>query len=138
RPPDLVGEPDEVRAVWDEEQVGSPPSLEGAAELEPLPHGQAFAFEAQRPALAARGLAEAENELAALVRSGNRVVVAFPHRGEALRTAGLLRRVEARLLEPGQPLPDEPELLFAVSPARRGDRKSTRLNSSHQITSDAR
>ncbi len=120
RPPDLVWEPDEVRAVWEEEQVVSPPSLDGASELEPLPRGQAFAFEAQRPALAARGLAEAENELAALVRSGNRVVVAFPHRGEALRTAGLLRRVEARLLEPGQPLPDEPELLFAVSPARRG------------------
>ena len=54
------------------------------------------------------------------MRSGNRVVVAFPHRGEALRTAGMLRRVEARLLEPGDPLPDEPELLFAVSPARRG------------------
>jgi transcription-repair coupling factor (superfamily II helicase) len=120
RPPDLVWEPEEVRAVWEEEQLGQPPSLENAAQLEPLPHGQEFAFEAQRPALAARGLAEAENELAALVRSGNRVVVAFPHRGEALRTAGLLRRVEARLLEPGQPLPDEPELLFAVSPARRG------------------
>src|SRR5207237_6669845 len=95
-------------------------SLEAAAPLDPLPHGQAFAFEAQRPAIAARGLAEAENELAGLVRSGNRVVVAFPHRGEALRTAGLLRRAEARLLEPCEPLPDEPELLFAVSPARRG------------------
>jgi len=127
RPPDLVWQPDEVRAALEEElQAPDPPSdtvlrsLEGAAQLDPLPRGQAFAFEAQRPALAARGLAEAENELAGLVRSGNRVVVAFPHRGEALRTAGLLRRIEARLLEPGQPLPDEPELLFAVSPARRG------------------
>ena len=95
-------------------------SLDGAAELDPLPHGQAHAFEAQRPAIAARGLAEAETELAAFLRSGNRVVVAFPHRGEALRTANLLRRIEPRVLEPGEPLPDEPELLFAVSPARRG------------------
>ena len=30
------------------------------------------------------------------VRGGNRVVVAFPHRGEALRTQNMLRRIEAR------------------------------------------
>ncbi len=48
------------------------------------------------------------------------MVVAFPHRGEALRTANLLRRVEPKILEPGDSLPDEPELYFAVSPARRG------------------
>jgi transcription-repair coupling factor (superfamily II helicase) len=120
RPPDLVWQPEEVREVWAEEALEDEPSLEGAAELDPFPRGQAFAFEAQRPAVAARGLTEAENELAAFVRAGNRVVVAFPHRGEALRTANLLRRVEARLLEPGDLLPREPELLFAVSPARRG------------------
>jgi len=122
-PPDFVWQPDEVRELWDEEGLGSTVLLRGmerAAHLEPLPRGQEFAFEAQRPAIAARGLAEAENELAALLRAENRVVVAFPHRGEALRTMNLLRRVEARLLEPGEPLPDEPELLFAVSPARRG------------------
>jgi transcription-repair coupling factor (superfamily II helicase) len=125
RPPDFVWQPDEVRAVWEEElwaatQLGNTVLLDGVAELEPLPHGQVHAFEAQRPALAARGLAEAETELSALLRAGNRVVVAFPHRGEALRTMNLLRRVDARLLEQGEPLPDEPELLFAVSPARRG------------------
>jgi transcription-repair coupling factor (superfamily II helicase) len=105
--------------VWAEE-LGEELSLAGATELDPLPSGQPFAFEAQRPAVAARGLAEAENELGALVRAGNRVVVAFPHRGDALRTENLLRRVAARLLEPPEPLPDEAELLFAVSPARRG------------------
>ena len=68
----------------------------------------------------ARGLAEAENELAAFVRGGSRVVVVFPHRGDALRTKNLLRRVEARLLEPTDELPREAEILFAVSPARRG------------------
>src|SRR3954451_14225110 len=120
RPPDFVWQPDEVREVWEEEVDGAPPSLKGASELEALPHGQDFAFEAQRPAIAARGLAEAENELAALLRAENRVVVTFPHRGEALRTLNLLRRVDARLLEPGEALPDAPELLFAVSPARRG------------------
>ena len=67
-----------------------------ATELDPFPRGQAFQFEAQRPAIAARGLAEAENELAGFVRSGNRVVVTFPHRGEALRQGGLLRKVESR------------------------------------------
>jgi transcription-repair coupling factor (superfamily II helicase) len=108
-----------VRAVWMEE-LGEELPLEGVSELDPLPAGQPFSFEAQRPAIAARGLAEAENELRSFVRSGLRVVVAFPHRGEALRTQNLLRRAEARLVEPGDGLPDEAEVLFAISPARRG------------------
>src|SRR5215218_6664072 len=119
RAPELVWEAEQVREVWAEE-FQTKLSLKGAAELDPFPRGQDFAFEAQRPALAARGLAEAETELAGFINAGNRVIVAFPHRGEALRTANLLRRVEPRLLEPGEPLPDDPELLFAVSPARRG------------------
>jgi transcription-repair coupling factor (superfamily II helicase) len=120
RPPDFVFQPDDVRRVWEEDGVREPPSLAGSTELDPFPQAQPFAFEAQRPAIAARGLAEAESELAALIRSGQRIVVAFPHRGEALRTQNLLRRVEARVLEPGDELPEEPELLFAVAPARRG------------------
>ncbi|HET7566986.1 MAG TPA: transcription-repair coupling factor [Gaiellaceae bacterium] len=120
RVPDLVFRPDDVRRVWEEDGLWSPPSLDGATELDPFPQAQPVAFEAQRPAIAARGLAEAESELGALVRSGQRVVVAFPHRGEALRTQNLLRRVSARILEPGELLPSEPEILFAVSPARRG------------------
>ncbi|HEV8249829.1 MAG TPA: transcription-repair coupling factor [Gaiellaceae bacterium] len=119
RAPDFVWEPDEVRRVWEEEGL-EPVPLDGAAELDPFPRGQPFAFEALRPALAARGLAEAENELAALVRAGLRVVVAFPHRGDALRTQSLLRRVEARILEPDEELPRRAQVLFAVSPARRG------------------
>ena len=83
----------------------------------PLPQGQRFSFDAQRPALAARGLSEAENELGGLLRQELDVVVTFPHRGEALRQQQLLRRVSATMLEPG----DGPaELTFAVSPARRG------------------
>ena len=119
RAPDLAWQPDEVRRVWSEEGLPAI-ELDGVAELDPLPRGQAFAFEAQRPAIAARGLAEAENELAAFVRGGQRVVVAFPHRGDALRTGALLRKVEAELLEPGRSLSQEPELRFAVAPVRRG------------------
>src|SRR5215204_2159777 len=116
RVPDLVWQPDEVRQVWREEGFDEP-SLEGAAELSPLPQGQPFSFDAQRPALAARGLSEAENELSGLLRQGLDVVVAFPHRGEALRQQGMLRRVAANLLEPGAKLDG---LRFAVAPARRG------------------
>jgi transcription-repair coupling factor (superfamily II helicase) len=119
RAPDLVWQPEEVRGVWEEEGL-TPIPLDGVAELDPFPRAQPFAFEAQRPALAARGLAEAENELAAFVRAGQRVIVTFAHRGEALRTQNLLRKVEARLLEPGDELPRDAELLFAVAPARRG------------------
>ncbi len=119
-PVDLVWQRDEVSAIWQEE-LGEEPELAEAAELTDLPMGQPFAFEAQRPALAARGISEAENELGAFVRAGQRVIVAFPHRGDALRTQNLLRRVAANVVEDGVGrLPDEPQLLFAVSPARRG------------------
>ncbi|MGH3040494.1 MAG: transcription-repair coupling factor, partial [Gaiellaceae bacterium] len=94
--------------------------LGGAIRLAQLPAGQRHAFEAQRPALAARGLAEAERDLLAYVKSGSRVVVTFAHRGEAQRTKGLLRRLDAYVLDAGDELPGEPGLYFAVSPARRG------------------
>jgi transcription-repair coupling factor (superfamily II helicase) len=119
RGPDLVWQPDAVREVWAEEEL-QPQPLEGAAELDPFPSNQPFSFEAQRPAIAARGLAEAENELGALVRAGLRVVVAFAHEGEALRNQNLLRRVEAWMFEAGEELPKEAELLYVVAPARRG------------------
>jgi transcription-repair coupling factor (superfamily II helicase) len=116
RVPDLVWEPDEVREVWVEEGLREVP-LDGATVLGPLPQGQPFSFDAQRPALAARGLAEAENDLGGLLRQGLDVVVAFAHQGEADRRRQLLRRVEAGTLERGDP----PEgLTFVVSPARRG------------------
>jgi transcription-repair coupling factor (superfamily II helicase) len=116
RVPELVWQPDEVRAVWADEGLRELP-LDGAAELDPLPQGQRFSFDAQRPALVARGLSEAENELGGLVRQGLDVVVAFAHRGEAERRRALLRRVEAEMMAPG----DAPAgLSFAVAPARRG------------------
>jgi transcription-repair coupling factor (superfamily II helicase) len=116
---DLVWEPQEVRRVA-EEELGAPKAFRGASELSQVPAGQGFAFEAQRPALAARGLAEAERDLLAFVRGGNRVVVTFVHQGDALRTKALLRRIEPVVLEPGDDVPDEPALVFAVAPARRG------------------
>jgi transcription-repair coupling factor (superfamily II helicase) len=117
--PDLVWQVGEVREVWREELQEEPP-LGKPIELDQLPSGQRHVFEAQRPAIAARGLSEAERDLAGFVRGGNRVVVTFAHRGEALRTESLLRKVDAELLEPGGALPDAPALRFAVSPARRG------------------
>src|SRR6188768_719603 len=119
RPPDFIWQPDEVRAVWEEEGL-APVALDGATELDPFPRGQAFQFEAQRPAIAARGLAEAENELLGFVRSGNRVVVTFPHRGEAQRQGALLRKVDNTILADGAALHRDAGVRFAVSPARRG------------------
>src|SRR4029077_8060237 len=116
RTPDLVWAPDDVFAVWEDEGL-RPVDLTGATELTQLPQGQPFSFDAQRPALAARGLAEAENELGGLLRQELDVVVAFAHRGEALRQQALLRRVEAVVVDDGRL---SPGLAFAVSPARPG------------------
>ncbi len=119
RPPDLVWQPEDIRRLWEEEGL-APLRLDDAAVLDPFPHAQTHSFEAQRPAIAARGLAEAESELAGMLRQGRRVLVAFPHRGEALRTQRLLRKVDADVVEDGGPLPATPALQFVVSPARRG------------------
>jgi transcription-repair coupling factor (superfamily II helicase) len=118
-PPDLVWQFDDVARVWEEEALERP-SLDGAAHLDALPRSQPHVFEAQRPAIAARGLAEAENELAAMVKHGRRVVVTFPHPGEALRTQRLLRKVEAQVEDAVTELTPEPSVTFVVSPARRG------------------
>ena len=119
RPPDLVWQPDDVKRVWADE-VLEPVSLAGTAELDPLPRAQAHSFEAQRPAIAARGLAEAESELEGMVRQGRRVLVAFPRLGDALRTERMLRKVDAEVVEDDRPLPRDPSVRFVVSPARRG------------------
>ena len=102
--------------MWADEGF-APIELAGATELAPLPQGQPFSFDAQRPAIAARGLSEAENELNGLLKQELDIVVAFPHRGEALRQQALLRRSTAHMLEPGDAAKG---LGFAVSPARRG------------------
>jgi transcription-repair coupling factor (superfamily II helicase) len=119
RPPDLVWSPDDVRAVWEEEGL-APVDLAAVGELDPFPRGQPFAFEAQRPALAARGLSEAETELAALSRGGLRAVVTFAHPGEAQRQQALMRRVDATLARGDEPLPADPGVRFTVAPVRRG------------------
>ena len=118
-PPDLVWQVDDVTSLWEEEGL-EPPSLEGTARLDALPRSQPHVFEAQRPAIAARGLAEAENELAGMVRQGRRVVVTFPHQGEALRTQRLLRKVEASVTDHIDEVTRDPSVAFVVSPARRG------------------
>jgi transcription-repair coupling factor (superfamily II helicase) len=117
--PDLVWQAEDLSRVWTEEGL-EPVPLDDACELDPFPRAQSHAFEAQRPALAARGLAEAESELGGLLRQGRRVVVTFPHHGEALRTQRLLRRVEAEVVDGLRALPSEPSLRFVVSAARRG------------------
>src|SRR5438445_6406655 len=53
-PPDLVWQPEEVRQVW-EEEFGEEFPLDGASFLDSFPAGQQFSFDAQKPALAARG-----------------------------------------------------------------------------------
>ena len=119
REPDLVWQLDDVVGVWREEGLHAP-SVDRSARLDALPRSQPHVFEAQRPAIAARGLAEAENELASMVRQGRRVIVTFPHEGEALRTQRLLRKVEPIVREHVADLSEEPSVAFVVSPARRG------------------
>ena len=70
--PDLVWQPDEVRARLERGGTRRGSTLDGAAELDTLPQGQPFSFDVQRPALVARGLSEAENELAGLAAAGPR------------------------------------------------------------------
>ena len=82
--------------------------VERSGALEEMPLGQPHSFEAQPPALASFGIAEAENELRALVRAGYRVLVCFPHLGEAERTRLALTRIEVETAaSPARPGRDE-------------------------------
>ena len=117
---DLVWQPDEVKKVW-REALGKQFELgDRVTELDPFPSGQPHSFEALRPAITARGLAEAERELASFQRGGVHVLVAFPHRGEAIRQQSLVKKVHAKVEESDRDLAPEPELRFVVAPARRG------------------
>ena len=73
-------------------------------------------FRAQAPVSTARSISEAEAQLERDVRSGYRVVVTFPGRGEAERARYNLDRLDARFLgEVLAPAPAEGskgELLF--------------------------
>ena len=105
RPPDLVW-----RARRGARGLGGgglePIDLDGASELDPFPRAPAVrvrgAAARARRARPRRGRATSSPRF---VRGGQRVVVAFAHRGEALRTQNLLRKVDARILEPGEELP---------------------------------
>jgi transcription-repair coupling factor (superfamily II helicase) len=94
--------------------------VERSGALEELPLGQTHTFEAQSPALASFGIAEAENELRALVRAGYRVLVAFPHLGEAERTRLALTRIDVDAPPPGGEGPHEPGVAFVQAPVRSG------------------
>src|SRR5579862_2272639 len=95
-PPDLVFEPDAVRRVWEDDGVAAPPPLAGATELDPFPQAQPLAFEAQRPAIAARGLAEAASERAALGRPRPRAVVARSLSGRGSPRAAIAGRCASK------------------------------------------
>lgn len=72
--------------------------LASATRLDSLATGQAHSFEAQPPVFGSVGLAEAENELASMVRRGLRVVVSFPHAGHLARTRQQLHKVDVHEL----------------------------------------
>jgi transcription-repair coupling factor (superfamily II helicase) len=67
--------------------------------LSALSSDQPVQLRAQAADVAARSLAEAEPELEKLVRSGYRVAVAFPRRGEGERAAYNLARLKATWLD---------------------------------------
>ncbi|HEX2377221.1 MAG TPA: CarD family transcriptional regulator, partial [Gaiellales bacterium] len=94
--------------------------IDDATALDEMPLGQPASFDARPPALASFGVAEAENELRSLERAGYRVLVCFPHLGEARRTHLQLRRVDVALPDPGAPGPEEAGVAFCVGQIRRG------------------
>ncbi len=106
------------RGYLREEVVGE--ALDGAHGFDSLPAGQSIAFDGHPPALAARGIAEAETELRSFVRAGLRVVLTFPTRGDAERAQLMLKRAATTILEPGEPLPAQAGVLLVESRLRTG------------------
>ena len=79
------------RACLARRSIGSPRLPVGR------PEQSGLSFRAQAPTSAARSIGEAESQLERELRSGNRVVVAFEHRGEAERARYNLNRLDAPL-----------------------------------------
>jgi transcription-repair coupling factor (superfamily II helicase) len=105
----LYASPDAVRAGLDARAHIHLTSVTGGHEAE---------FHAQAADTAARSVREAEPELERLVRSGYRVVVAWPRRGDGERAAFSLDRVTPGWLN-GQ-VPAEAGLTFAAASLRDG------------------
>jgi transcription-repair coupling factor (superfamily II helicase) len=74
----------------------------GALRVELLQRDQRWQFQAARPQIAARDVADAERELMRLVQDDYRTFVVFRHIGEALRAAYRLKALSATILEPDQ------------------------------------
>ena len=72
----------------------------GALRVELLQRDQRWQFQAARPQIAARDVADAERELMRLVRDDYRTFVVFRHIGEALRAAYRLKTLAPTVLEP--------------------------------------
>ena len=107
------------RAVWEEEGL-DPVDLTGAAELDPFPRGQPFAFEAQRPALTARAASPRPRTSSPRQRAGLRVLVAFASRRRGAAAADAPAGRSTRYSPPGS-RSSRPELRRAL---RRGARAS--------------
>ena len=134
RAPDIVWQPDDVRRVWEEEGL-APLALDGATELDPFPRGAAARVRGAAPrdrrARPRRGRERARRASSA---SGNRVVVAFAHRGEADAAGGAAAQGrapsrstagEALGAEPGAALrgrPGPPRVRLARARARAAAR----------------
>ena len=125
-----VHEPLAERAVL---RVLAPDPTMAEPKASTLSERSVFGFRATAPVSAARSIAEAEAHLQKELRSGYRVVITFPSRGEAERARYNLDRVDAAFLD-GPPGPDpgvffaeaqlgdgfvSPELRLAVIPSRR-------------------
>jgi transcription-repair coupling factor (superfamily II helicase) len=95
--------------------------LRARIRLQSIDQDQPFAFRAQRPDIAARGLKEAEPELEKLERSGYRPVITFPRRGEGERVAYNLGQLKVRWLGEGDGgLPAAKTITFAQARLSEG------------------
>ena len=91
RAPDLVFQPDEVRRVWAEDGLDRSRSTARPSSTRSRRGSRSRSRRSGRRSPRAAS-PRPRTSCAALVRAGQRVVVAFPHRGEARRTQNLLRR----------------------------------------------
>jgi transcription-repair coupling factor (superfamily II helicase) len=117
---------DDVTAVMHDDDarrlyvdVAEPLAARATIAVSTVQSGQELLFRSWPPSSAARSLAEAEGRLEQELTSGNRVVVAFEHRGEAERARYNLKRLEAPLLDGGHP-PSEGRLAFAEAALSEG------------------
>ena len=117
---ELIEDEAAVGAVADPDVITKALADLARLDVSPATGGSANIVDVREARFAARGTAEATNEIARLAAGGLRVLVCFTRRGDLERAAIQLERAKPVTIDLAEDVPKQGVVSFAVLPVRRG------------------